>query len=120
MRRIAVMTVALSLLFASILCWAAEPNTEQAKAIAEIKELGGKVTIDEKSPDKPVISVDLHDSQANDVGLKQLEGLTTLQELNLGYTIVTDAGLVHLKGLTNLKKLNLSHTHVNGPGLAAR
>ena len=34
-------------------------GTEQAKAIAEIKELGGKVTRDEKSPGKAVIGVNL-------------------------------------------------------------
>ena len=30
------------------LCWAAEPNDDQAKAIAEIEKLGGKVTRDEE------------------------------------------------------------------------
>ena len=40
----------------------AEPNTDQAKAIAEIEKLGGKVTVDEKSPGKPVIRVDLDQS----------------------------------------------------------
>ena len=29
--------------------WAAEANPEQAKAVAEIKELGGKVTVDEEA-----------------------------------------------------------------------
>ena len=39
--------------------YAAEANPEQAKAIAEVKKLGGKVTVDEKSPDQPVIGVKL-------------------------------------------------------------
>jgi hypothetical protein len=37
--------------------WAAEMNSEQAKAIAEIEKIGGKVTVDEKNPDKPVKSL---------------------------------------------------------------
>ena len=50
------LTLGLSL--APVLCWAAEPKADQAKAIAEIEKLGGKVTVDEKSPGKPVISVE--------------------------------------------------------------
>ena len=34
----------LGLSLAPVLCWAAEPNADQAKAIAEIEKLGGKVT----------------------------------------------------------------------------
>ena len=37
-------------------CYATNANPEQANAIAEIKKLGGKVTVDERSPDKPAIS----------------------------------------------------------------
>jgi hypothetical protein len=37
--------------------WAFQPNAEQAMAIAEIEKLGGKVTVDEKSPDDRPISV---------------------------------------------------------------
>jgi len=49
----------LGLSLAPILCWAAQPNADQTKAIAEIENVGGsKVTVDEKSPDKPVISVE--------------------------------------------------------------
>ena len=46
--------------------WAAEVNPEQAKAIAEIEKLGGKVTVDEKSPDKPVIDVYLSGTEVTD------------------------------------------------------
>ncbi len=37
-----------------------EVNPSQAKAVDEIKKLGGTVTMNEKSPDKPVVAVDLH------------------------------------------------------------
>ena len=45
----------LGLSLAPALCWAADPKAEEAKAIAEIEELGGTVTRDEKSPGKPVV-----------------------------------------------------------------
>ena len=63
--------------------WAAEPNPEESQAVTGIKKLGGRVTVDEKSPAQPVIGVDL------------------------GFTAVTDAGLAHLKGLTQLRKVRL-------------
>ena len=59
MNRIVLPLLTLGLSLAPVLCWAAEPNADQAKAIAEIEKLGGKVTVDEKSPGKPVIAVDL-------------------------------------------------------------
>ena len=71
MNRIVVLTLALSL--APVLCWAAEPKADEAKAIAEIEKLGGKVTRDEKSPGKPVIEVDLSDSKVTDAGLERLD-----------------------------------------------
>ena len=90
---------------------AAEVNPEQAKAIGEIEKLGGRVIIDEKSPDKPVIGVDLVRSQVTDDGLEHLKGLTKLQRLYLGSDI-TVAGLEHLKGLTQLKELYLDGTEM--------
>ena len=63
MSRIALSLLMLGLSLAPVLCWAAEPNTDQAKAIAAIEKLGGKVTVDEKSPGKPVISVNLGDTR---------------------------------------------------------
>ena len=58
MTRIPFPLLALALSLAPILCWATEPNADQAKAIAEIEKLGGKVTVDEKSPGKPIVRVD--------------------------------------------------------------
>jgi hypothetical protein len=72
---------------------AAEANPERAKAIAEIEKLGGKVVVDEKSPDKPVIGVALVGTEGNEVtdaALDHLKGLTKLQSLNPMFTRVTD------------------------------
>ncbi len=65
------LTLALSL--APILCCAAEPNADQARAIAEIEKLGGKVGVDEKSPEKPVLSVDLRGTGVTDAGVQGLQ-----------------------------------------------
>ena len=46
-----------------------------------------------------------------------MEGLTSLQNLNLGGTNVTDAGLAHLKGLTDLQNLHLGNTKVTDAGV---
>src|SRR5437763_421102 len=112
----------LSILALSLVCissgLAAEPSSEQAKAIAEIKKLGGNVTIDEKSPGKPVVRVGLVGSAVTDAGLEHVERLTQLQELDLWSTEVTDAGLEHLKKLAQLRTLDLSMTkRVDDAGL---
>lgn len=96
--------------------WAVEPNAEQAKAVAEIEELDGKVTIDDKNPGKPVIGVAFSNRKVTDAGLEHLKGLTQLQHLILQNTKITDAGLEHLKGLTQLQQLNLN-TKVTDQGV---
>ena len=96
---------------------AAEPVESQEQAIAAIKKLGGKATIDEKSPNKPVIKVDLSHSKVTDKGLIELSELFKLQSLNLSGTNITDAGLKHLKRLTKLRGLDLNNTKVTEEGL---
>jgi hypothetical protein len=100
-------------------------NTERANAIVEtedakaiIEKLGGKFTVDEKSSDKPLKSVDLARSKVDDVGLESLKGgLTNIQSLNLMTTETTDAGLKHLMGLSNLRSLDLTNTKVTDAGV---
>ncbi len=74
-----------------------KPNALQDAAIAAIRKLGGRVTIDTKSPDRPVTHVDLHNTQVTDAGLVHLKGLTRLQTLNLYRSQVTDAGVKELR-----------------------
>lgn len=112
-------------------------NLSQAKAVEQIKKLGGTVTLNEKSSDKPVVAVDLHNPPPDpnartilekakqalqykvvtDDTLRDLQGLTTLQSLNLGRTLVADAGLERLEGLTQLQSLDLGETKVTDEGL---
>jgi len=96
-----------------------EPIRKQFKkaAIAYFKELGGEVTVDEKSPGMPVIGLGLSVTKVTDAGLMHLKGFTSLRTLWLNNTKITDVGLVHLKGLTNLQRLSLSHTNVTDAGL---
>ena len=63
-----------------------QPNTEQAEAIAAIEKSGGKVTVDEKAPDKPVIAVDFQHTHVTDAGLEPLRVLPKLQTLTLRLT----------------------------------
>ena len=107
----------LGLLLASVSCYAAEPNTGQAREIAEIKNLGGRVFFDEESPGKPVIAVSLENTKATDAALTNLEGLIELENLDLERTEVGDAGLTHLRGLARLESLNLRNTRVTDAGL---
>jgi hypothetical protein len=72
MGRTAVMAIIVGWSFASILCCASEPNAEQARAIAAIKELGGRIVVDDKGSDNPVVSVDFTRAQVTEAGLKQL------------------------------------------------
>ena len=97
---------------------AAKPQTEQDKAVAEIKKLGGNVTLDEKGPDAAVIGAILVGTKVTDAKLEHLKGLTQLQTLNLMGAKITDAGLAHLKGLTQLQTLTLDGTRVTDAGLA--
>ncbi|MHC4111897.1 MAG: redoxin family protein, partial [Planctomycetota bacterium] len=63
--------------------------------------------------------LDLSSTQTTDADLAQrLEGLTSLQELNLSRTQITNKGLTHLSGLTSLRKLFLSNTQITDAGLA--
>src|SRR5215217_123069 len=93
------------------------------RAIAAIKELGGKVEVDTKSPGTPVVGVNLKHTKVVDASLEHLKGLTRLEvltdleALELGRTKVTDKGLEHLKGFLKLRTLDLGGTQVTDDGL---
>ena len=121
MNRIFVSACALNLLLAAPCALTVERDPEQAKAVAEIEKLFGRVEIDEKRPDKPVITVHLGGtclSNVVDDDLVHLKALPRLQSLELYKTSVTGAGFVHFRGLTELKTLDLSFSRmVDNEGL---
>jgi len=116
-------------------------SADEAKAIAEIKRLGGKVTVHEKSPIKSVYGVsfdkthlndnglipvarlsqlellDLSGTQVTDAGMESITALRRLQGLCLHDTAITDAGLERIKGLVELRELWLGNTNVTDAGL---
>lgn len=92
-------------------------NNAPDKLMAEIQQMGGSCTIDDKRPDKPIVMVNLGMSSATDAFVARLSGLTELQGLYLWQTGVTDAGLQHLKSFTKLEKLDLSGTTISDAGL---
>lgn len=89
----------------------------EATAVEILTKLGGKITRDETSPGRPVITVDLRSAGVTDAALEHLTGMTQLQMLDLDNTPVTDAGLRHLEGLTQLNSLCLTRTRVTDAGL---
>jgi hypothetical protein len=118
MNRIGRPTLVLSLLLASVpWCLAADQDPDQARAIAEIEKLGGKVVIDEKSSGKPVFRVELCGTQVTDAALEHLKGLPQLKGLSLAGPLVTDASLTYLKGLPQLTWLSLERARVTDAGL---
>jgi Leucine-rich repeat (LRR) protein len=97
--------------------WMNRADLQRSVAVAAIKKLGGQVTFDEKNPGKPVIGVDLSETEVTDAGLVHLNGLTNLQTLGLSNTEVTGDGLIHLKEVTGLQELYLYGTQVTDAGL---
>ena len=84
-----------------------EPGSEMGRdeAVAAIRGLGGEVRCDETSPERPIVLVDLVETDVVDADLVFLKGMPHVRTLYLNGTRVTDAGLQHLKGLTSLETL---------------
>ncbi len=114
---VALALVATALVTPALLLRGQDGKAEQARAIAEIKRLGGTVEVDSKRPDLPVIGVNLKHTKVIDASLEHLQGLTRLEILSLKETGVTDDGVVSIKGLTRLEVLELGRTKVTDKGL---
>jgi len=110
----------LTLLLMPRLVWGTGDHpTDQARALAEVKRLKGKVETEAKTAGQPVVKVNLAGTKADDKVLALiLKAWPRLQALELEGTNVTDAGLVHLEGLARLKKLSLINTVITDKGLA--
>lgn len=70
-------------------------STEQHEAIAVILKLGGTVEVDSLHADKPVVKIDLHETNVSDADLQLLEqfkSLPKLEVLLIGKSKVTEAG----------------------------
>ena len=87
-------------------------------AVAAIEKRGGQVFRDETSFDRPVIGVNLDETQATDDVLVHLKRFPRIQSLTLDETRVTDAGLANLVQLTSLTDISLDETATTDAGLA--
>jgi hypothetical protein len=75
--------------------------------------------------------LDLRNTNVTDEGLRQLQGMSSLEQLTLGNDVqvirqynppdspITDAGLVHLRKLDQLRNLTLNGLPITDAGLAA-
>ncbi|MHC4630411.1 MAG: redoxin family protein [Planctomycetota bacterium] len=95
------------------------PKKEDVTAIpAEALAPTAAEPADVKAPTSPD-KLNLSNTQTTDAALaRRLEGLTSLESLQLGATRITDAGLGHLKNLTALQNLCVHRTQVTDAGLA--
>src|SRR5258708_4348992 len=96
----------------ALACRADEPAAVQA-----IKQLGGRVTIDDTLPGKPVVGVSFFQRKITDAALEELKEFKSLQDLDLRYTQITDEGLKHLRELRSLETLYLDFTRGTDAGL---
>lgn len=91
-------------------------DQDEERAVAEIKKLGGVVTVDPTS--NRVVEVDFASPGVTDEGLKPLQALKGLRGLDLGRSQVTNAGLQYLgKELQGLQALYLTSPRVTDEGL---
>lgn len=77
--------------------------------------------MDNESPDRPVVRVDLRYYDRGDGAVakftKLLQAFPKLAELQFKSAKITDAGLVHLKSLTKVRSLSLENTSITDAGL---
>ena len=96
---------------------ARDQSAGEDKAVQSIEAVGGRVARDEKLPGRPVVAVDLGDTNVTDSDLKDLKELKGLQDLDLGFTQITDAGLKNLKELKGLQSLDLRDAQITDAGM---
>ena len=94
-----------------------EDRVRQEQAIEAVRKIGGTVIVDETRPDRPVIEINLHETQAGDANLIALRPFKKLRALHLGLTQVGDGGLEHLQEMTDLRLLGLNGTRITDVGL---
>jgi hypothetical protein len=114
------------------------PAERRRRAVAAVEALGGAVIfvdrhkINESSSivfirrwlphayvdEAEVVDFNFSDTEVTDAGLAHLQGLASLQGLDLSNTQVTDAGLAHLQQLKSIRWLFLRNTEVTDAGVA--
>ncbi|MEZ6064690.1 MAG: hypothetical protein R3B90_03035 [Planctomycetaceae bacterium] len=85
-----------------------------AEIVANWKELGASVEIDENSH---VTTIDASNSAISNSHLRELHQFTRLQHLNLRGCAIDDDGIASLAGVPSLQFLGLSETRLSDNGL---
>ncbi len=99
------------------------PDTPAKREFAfnQIQAFHGKYTVDEKSPDRPVIVVDLRYYELSDKEVanfaKALQAFPRLEALQLKSSKMTDAALTHLKELPQLRSLTIENAPITDAAL---
>jgi hypothetical protein len=98
------------------------PAKRQA-ALDMVRGFHGKVEVEETTPDRPVVRVDLRYYDDLDDGIvkslvEALQAFPGLAALQLKSPKITDAGLAHLRGLPQLRRLTVENAPVTDAGLA--
>src|SRR5262245_53539900 len=86
---------------------AAIGRADEAEVVKAIEKAGGQVRVDDKQPEKPVVTVILWGPGFKGEMLKDLKQLKSLQKLRIGGPWITDAGVKDLKELKNLQLLEI-------------
>lgn len=99
------------------------------RRISDIERMGGVYLRDLTHRDRPVISLDLSATFADDTGrvsrkswvqdadLARLRQLTRLESLTLRQNPISDAGLIELASLPRLRRIDLTGTRVTEAGI---
>jgi hypothetical protein len=99
------------------------PDTaaRRQRAFDAIKGYHGTFAVDETSPDRPVVRVDLRAYQVDDDAVVEfanlLQAFPQLSELQFRSPKITDAGLAQLRSLPGLRKVSLENAAITDAGL---
>jgi hypothetical protein len=101
----------------AFLVLSAAGRADEAEAVKAIEKAGGKITVDDKLPAKPVVGVLLWGPGVKVEVLKELKEFKSLQKLKIGGPWITDEGLKELKDLKTLQTLEIRSPKVTEAGL---
>jgi hypothetical protein len=99
------------------------PDTaaSRQRAFDAIQAYHGTFEVDQTSPDRPVVRVDLRSYPLDDDAVaefaKLLQAFPRLAELHFKSTKITDAGLAHLGSLPQLRRVSLENAPITDAGL---
>ncbi len=93
-------------------------QTGEGDVLSQIQRMHGTITIDDESPEKPMVVLMLGNTRVTDTWLVHLDELPRLRVLILTNTNISDAGLAHVRGLKSLRQLSLYGSKVTDDGLA--